>query len=160
MGIMRSILYTTLAFCCIAPFCLAIEPAHQKAIEELLELSGAKEAYDSSVIGAFEAPMANAANQLTEDQKPKFERAMERVKELALEKLGWEVMKPEIVELYAKTFSLEELEAVLPLMRKPEMKSFTAKVTPLGAEAAKIGASKAQSLQPEIIKIIQEEMRP
>lgn len=145
---------------CLAGVCAAVEPEHAAAIEELLELSNTKQAYEASVIGAFESSIAGAGSQLPEEQKPKFERAMKRVKDLMLEKLGWEVMKPEVVNLYAATFSLAELEAVLPLLRKPEMKAFVAKSAPLAAEAAKIGGEKARSLQPEIMKIVQEEMKP
>jgi hypothetical protein len=138
---------------------MALEPAHLKAVEELFELSKTQTNYESSVIGSFEASIANTASQLPEDQKPKFERAMVRVKDLMLSKLGWEAVKKEMMELYAAKFTQAELEAVLPLMRKPEMQAFVAKSGTLAAEAAKLGGSKAQALQPEIMKIVQEEMQ-
>jgi hypothetical protein len=137
---------------------LALEPAHEKAIEELLELSNTAKSYEASVVGAFEASIANSAAQLPAEQKPKFDRAMTRVKELMIEKMGWATMKPEIVALYGATFSQAELEAVLPLMRDPAMKAFVAKSAPLAAEASKMGAEKAKGLQGEIMKIVQEEM--
>jgi len=136
----------------------ALEPAHEKAIEELLELSNMAKSYEASVIGAFESSIANSAAQLPADQKPKFDRAMTRVKELMIEKMGWATMKPEIVALYGLTFSQAELEGVLPLMRDPAMKAFVAKSAPLAAEAAKMGGEKAKTLQAEIMKIVQEEM--
>ena len=135
-----------------------VEPAHQKAIEELLELAKTQQTYESSVIGAFESSIKNSAQQIPEAQRPKFEKAMERIKVLMLEKMGWEAMKPDIVNLYASTFTLAELEAVLPLMRKPEMRAFVEKSAPLAAEAAKLGGERTKELQPEIMKIVQEEM--
>lgn len=140
--------------------CLALEPNHAKAIEELLELSNTRQAYEASVIGAFEASIASTASQLPEDQKPKFERAMARVKQLMLEKMGWEVMKPEIVNLYGASFTQAELEAILPMMRTPEMRGFISKSAKLAASASKLGADKAHALQTEIMKIVQEEMQP
>jgi len=136
----------------------ALEPAHEKAIEELLELSNTAKSYEASVIGAFESSIANSAAQLPPDQKPKFDRAMTRVKDLMLAKMGWATMKPEIVALYGATFSQAELDAVLPLMRDPAMKAFVAKSAPLAAEAAKMGGDKAKALQSEIMTIVQEEM--
>lgn len=136
----------------------AIEPAHQKAIEELLDLSNTKNAYESSVIGAFESSIKSSSQQVPEAQRPKFDKAMERIKVLMLEKMGWEAMKPDIVALYAKSFTLAELEAVLPLMRRPEMRAFVEKSAPLAAEAAKLGGERTRGLQPEIMKIVQEEM--
>jgi uncharacterized protein len=140
------------------PGALALEPGHVKAIEELLELSNTAKSYEASVIGAFESSIANSASQLPPDQKPKFERAMGKVRELMIAKMGWEAMKPEIVALYGATFTQAELEGVLPLMRAPEMKAFVAKSAPLAAEAAKLGGDKAKGLQAEIMKIVQEEM--
>ncbi len=137
---------------------LALEPAHEKAIEELLELSNTAKSYESSVIGAFESSIANSAAQLPAEQKPKFDRAMTRVKELMIAKMGWETMKPSIVALYGATFTQAELEAVLPLMRDPAMKAFVAKSAPLAAEAAKMGGEKAKTMQADIMKIVQEEM--
>ena len=136
----------------------ALEPGHTKAIEELLELSNTQKSYESSVIGAFESSIANSASQLPPDQKPKFDRAMTRVKELMLAKMGWAAMKPDIVALYGEKFTQAELEAVLPLMRDPAMKAFVAKSAPLAAEAAKLGGEKAKGMQAEIMKIVQEEM--
>jgi hypothetical protein len=136
----------------------ALEPAHTKAIEELLELSNTQKSYESSVIGAFEASIANSAAQLPPDQKPKFDRAMKRVKELMLSTMGWEAMKPDILALYGAKFTQAELEAVLPLMRDPAMKAFVAKSAPLAAEAAKLGSAKAQGMQAAILEIVKEEM--
>jgi hypothetical protein len=136
----------------------ALEPSHVKAIEELLELSNKQKSYEASVLGAFETSIANSGAQLPPDQKPKFDRAMARVKELVLSKMGWESMKPDIVAVYGAKFTEAELDAVLPLMRDPAMKAFVIKSAPLDAEAAKLGGEKIKGLQADIMKIVQEEM--
>lgn len=136
----------------------AIEPEHQKLIEQLLVLNQNQKQYDASVIGSFEASIAGTAKALPPDQQEKFGKAMDRIKVLLLERLGWEVLKPSIVELYAIRFNQAELEAVMPLLAKPEMQEFLAKQTGLNADISKIAAEKSQAMQQEIMKIVQEEM--
>jgi len=136
----------------------AVEPEHQKLIEQLLILNQNKEQYDAGVIGSFEASIANTAQALPPDQQDKFAKAMVRVKALLLERLGWEVLKADAIELYASRFTQAELEVVLPLLDKPEMQAFLAKQTGLNTELSKIAAEKSQAMQPEIMKIVQEEM--
>jgi hypothetical protein len=136
----------------------AVEPAHQQLIERLLVLNQNKEQYEAGVIGSFEASIANTAKSLPPDQQEKFGKAMERVKALIVERLGWEVLKVDVIELYAKRFTQEELEAVLPLLDKPELQAFLVKQTSLNSELSKIAAEKSQVMQPEIMKIVQEEM--
>jgi uncharacterized protein len=136
----------------------AVEPAHQQLIERLLVLNQNKEQYEAGVIGSFEASIASTAKSLPPDQQEKFGKAMERVKALMVERLGWEVLKVDVIELYAKRFTQEELEAVLPLLDKPELQAFLVKQTSLNSELSKIAAEKSQVMQPEIMKIVQEEM--
>lgn len=137
---------------------VAIEPDHQKLIEQLLVLNQNQAQYDASVIGSFEASIAGTAKALPPDQQEKFGKAMDRIKELLLQRLGWEVLKPDVIALYASRFTKEDLESVMPLLAKPEMQAFLAKQTGLNAEISKIAAEKSQSMQQEIMKIVQEEM--
>lgn len=143
----------------LSPFAVqAIEPEHQKLIEQLMEVNRSKEMYNQSVVGSFEASIANTAKSLPPDQQEKFGKAMERVKALLIERLGWEVLKEEVMALYAERFTAAELEAVLPLLQKPEMQGFLAKQGQLTSDLSKLTSEKSQALQKEIMAIVQEEM--
>jgi len=136
----------------------AVEPAHRAAIEKLMEISGQQASFETSIVTAFETSIQNSAAQMPAEQRPKFDRAIERVKALMIEEMGWEQVKGDLVEIYAKHFTQQQIEAILPLFEKPEMQLFVAKTSTIVAESSKMGGEKVQALTPKIMAIIQEEM--
>lgn len=136
----------------------AVEPGHRVAIEKLMELSGQKTSFETSIISAFESSIQSSAAQMPAEQRPKFDRAIERVKTLMTEEMGWEQVKGSLIEIYAKHYTQAQIEAVLPLFEKPEMQFFVGKTSTIVAESSKMAAEKSQSLAPKIMAIIQEEM--
>ncbi|GAA5145806.1 hypothetical protein GCM10023213_37920 [Prosthecobacter algae] len=137
---------------------LAVEPEHQAAIEKMFKLMHQQEQYETSMTAGFESALGGAVDQMPEEQKAKFKVAIERVKEFMKAEIGWDKMKGELVELYAQNLTLAEINAVLPLLEKPEFQTVVVKQLKVLPEAAKMGATKAQALQPKIMQIIQEEM--
>lgn len=136
----------------------AVEPAHQAAIEKLFVALQMEKQYDISLIAGFEASTGGAVAQMPEEQQPKFKAAMEKVAAFMKAEMGWEKMKGEMVELYAKNLTLEDINAVLPLLEKPEYQNFVTKQISVMPDAVKLGADKAAALQPQIMQIVQAEM--
>jgi hypothetical protein len=128
------------------------------AIEELFELSNQSEQYEIALVAGFETGLGNAAANMPAELKPKMDRAMAKVKEYMLKEMGWDKVKPDMIKLYSEHFNEEEIRSVIPLFQNPKMKSFVTKQMKLLPDSMQIGASKAAALQPQIMKIVQEEM--
>lgn len=136
----------------------AVEPAHQAAIEKLFVLLHQQEQYEGAMVAGLEAGLDGVSAQIPEAQRAKFNTAMGKVKEFMIAEMGWDKMKGEMVELFASAITLEEINAVLPLLEKPEFQTLVTKQLKIMPEGAKLGAAKAQALQPQIMQIMQAEM--
>lgn len=136
----------------------AADPAHLAAIDKLFVALHQQEQYESALTAGFEAGLGGALDQMPEAQRAKFQAAMKKVGELMKTEMGWDKIKGEMAELYAKNLTQAEIEAVLPLVEKPEFQTFVSKQLKLLPEATKLGATKAQALQPQIMQLIQAEM--
>lgn len=147
----------TLAFTLLASS-HAVEPAHQAALEKLFVALHMEEQYEISMTAGFEASLGGVMSQMPAEQQPKFKAAMEKVKDFMKAEMGWAKMKDEMVKVYAKKVTLEHVNAVLPLLEKPEFQNFVTQQIGGLPDAFKLGAEKAAALQPQIMQIIQAEM--
>lgn len=132
--------------------------SHVAAIEKLFEVTKQKEQYEIATIAGFEAGLGSAADQMPPFMRPKFEKAMKKVQKFMLTEMSFEKMKPAMIQLYAKEFTEKEIRDVLPLLEDEKYQRFAAKQLIILPKASKLGADKAQELQPAIMKMVQEEM--
>lgn len=132
--------------------------SHVAAIEKLFEVTKQKEQYEIATVAGFEAGLGGAAEQMPPFMRPKFEKAMKNVQAFMLKEMSFEKMKPDMVKLYAKELTEKQIRDVLPLLEDEKFQNFAAKQLVILPQASKLGADKAQELQPEIMKMIQEEM--
>ena len=135
-----------------------VSPSHRAAIEKLFEASQQKDQYEVAMIAGFESAMGPIRKTMPPAEAAKFDQVMVKVRDFMVEKMGWEVIKPELVEVYAKHVSEAEIKAVMPHISSPAMQTLISKQIVLLPEASALGARKAQELQPEIMRIVQEEM--
>jgi hypothetical protein len=140
------------------PSSAEVEPAHAKLIEELLELNQTQAAYERSITSDFAAQMQGTGATLPEAQRTKFDRAITRIQELFQAELGWDTVRPTIIEQYAQAFSVEQLQNLLPILRSPEMQHYLQLSTTLKEAMGLSINDSMQRLQPAITKIVQEEM--
>lgn len=136
----------------------AVEPAHQAALEKLFVALHMEEQYEISMTAGFEASLGGAVTQMPAEQQPKFKAAMEKVKDFMKAEMGWAKMKGEMVEIYAKKLTLDDIQAVLPLLEKPEFQKLVNQQIGILPDTVKLGAEKAAALQPQIMQIVQAEM--
>lgn len=100
-------------------------PASEASIRELLEVSHARQMmdqmYGSSLQGMFDTILQSEANgrEIPEHRKPALNRFKERLEALMREKMGWQVMEPDVIHLYASTFTQEEVEGMVAFYRTP-----------------------------------------
>jgi len=133
-----------------------IDAAHKALLERLFEATKQQVTYEKAMTGGFDAALNS--DMLPTDQKEKMAKGMERVKALMLEKMGWEVMKDEMYTVYAKHYSKEDLEKIVPALESEGAKAYFEKSVELLPEAMALGQKRAAAIQGDIQKIMMEEM--
>ena len=95
---------------------------------------------------------------LTEDQKQKMKKGMERVKQLMLDEMKWQTMKPKLMRVYAKHYSKEELKTINRHLKNESVQAMLRKELQVLPDSMKLGQQEAFKLQPRIQQIMMEEM--
>ncbi len=111
---------------------IADDASHTAAAKELLEVTRAAEIIDQ-VYDSMEGQFDNMAEQLgiTEDQRPIFDRHMERVFQVMREEMNWEKMEPYMVSAYAQVYTEQELRELIEFYQSPLGQKFLAKMPEL-----------------------------
>jgi hypothetical protein len=76
-----------------------------------------------------------------------------RIHEVIQSKLSWQLLEPQLVEIYARTFSRIEIDALLAFYNSDIGKAVTSKMPLVDSEVTKIVTIDFNSLQGEFIKI-------
>jgi hypothetical protein len=156
------ILLITFIVTAFAAVCQAVTDSHRAAIEHLFTVLKIDKQYESGMIAGFEAAAGATPEQLatmTEDQRAKFQAGMAKVKAKMIELMGWEKVKPDMIELYARHFSETEINDIAKMMETPTGQLLVSKQLALIPESMSVAQKKAQAIMPEISKIMQDAMQ-
>lgn len=135
--------------------------SHQAAIEELMSVMQVQKQFEASLVAGFEAGLGSSSDQiksLPQEQQDKFNNAIVKVKAVLLEMMSWEKMKPDLVEVYGKTFSEQEAKDVIAHMETPVGQMIVSKQAGMVASVMQMTQAKTQAIMPQVMKIMQEEM--
>jgi len=135
------------------------EKPGKELVERFLEVTMAKEGYEYGLVAGFDA----AANEdvmkgMPEEMKENYVKGFAEVKELMLERMGWDKVKDEIVVLMQDAYQTEELEAAVEAFDTPIMQQFAAKQLVAMQAMMEFGQVKAMELMPEIEAIMMRAM--
>ncbi len=98
---------------------------------------------------------AGGAN-ITADQKQLIDGYEGRVMAVVRDTLSWKVVEPQMIDLYASTYSEGEIDGILAFYRGPVGQSMLAKTPELTEKSMAITNAKLVSLQPKISEMSQE----
>lgn len=135
--------------------------SHQAAIEKLMSVMQVQKQFEASLVAGFEAGLGGSSEQiksLPQEQQDKFNNAIVKVKAVLLEMMSWEKMKPDLVEVYGKTFSEQEAKDVIAHMQTPTGQMIVSKQAGMVASVMQMTQAKTQAIMPQVMKIMQEEM--
>ncbi len=135
--------------------------SHQAAIEKLMSVMQVQKQFEASLVAGFEAGLGGSSEQiksLPQEQQDKFNNAIVKVKAVLLEMMSWEKMKPDLVEVYGKTFSEQEAKDVIAHMETPVGQMIVSKQAGMVASVMQMTQAKTQAIMPQVMKIMQEEM--
>lgn len=135
--------------------------SHQAAIEKLMSVMQVQKQFEASLVAGFEAGLGGSSEQiksLPQEQQDKFNNAIVKVKAVLLEMMSWEKMKPDLVEVYGKTFSEQEAKDIIAHMETPVGQMIVSKQAGMVASVMQMTQAKTQAIMPQVMKIMQEEM--
>ena len=102
----------------------AAQPPSQAQVDRLLEVMRARQTLDAVLpqVQASQQQMVaqmTAQQELGEEDVARINRAMERTNARLAETLAWERMEPVYRDIYAQTFSAEDVEAMIGFYSSP-----------------------------------------
>jgi hypothetical protein len=95
-----------------------------------------------------------AGKSLTPENQAKVEDFQNRMFALIDSQMSWKAMEPDILDLYARTFTDEELDGILAFYKSPAGVSMVEKLPGLTAQATQLAQLRMAKLQPQLRQMI------
>lgn len=95
-------------------------------------------------------------DKMTPDLQTKLATFQKQVFDLLNTQIGWSAMEPQYEQLYAQTYTDEEMDAMLAFYKSPLGSSIVAKMPEVTAKTNQLVQAKMVTLQPEVIKMMQD----
>jgi|SRR5437868_13989140 len=93
---------------------------------------------------------------LTPEQKTSITDFQQKIFEFIESQIGWKAMQPQYVDLYASTFSEDEIDGMLVFYKSPAGQAMIAKMPELTQKSMVMAQQKMVSLQPQIQQMIED----
>lgn len=132
----------------------AAEPAHVAAAERFLQLARA----DQLAAPVYAQVQQAFAQRFAEDGGAERAALLERYQaqaNAALDRaIGWSQLKPQLVELYTRTFSQAELEELIRFYQSPLGAKVLQSMPMLTAESARLTQERVLQVAPEVNRLL------
>jgi hypothetical protein len=89
-------------------------------------------------------------------QKEKFDTFQQKLKQTTEDQIGWKILEPAYVDLYAKTYTEPELDSILAFYKSPAGISMVAKSPELNSQSVQLVQTKMAVLQPQLQKLAED----
>jgi len=149
----RSALFLALTLC--LPLAARADDASMRAkakeLIELLHTDRAVEQGTTSILGQVDAAGEKTVGpNPTFDRQAKFDEFRKQVADRVDAEMGWKVMEPAFVDIYVKTYTEEELNAIVAFLKSPAGTAYLAKTPLVTTQANKVAQARMATLQPEL----------
>ena len=124
-------------------------PSSLQAAREVLEITNAKSVMRATMQASFDAQI---------EQMPAMEPFRPVMEEWADKYLSWDIIAPHLAEVYAQTFTEQELKELIAFYRTPLGRKVAAETPELSRRGAVVGAKIAAEHMPELQQMIQAKM--
>lgn len=130
-------------------------PDKQAKAEEIIQLTHTDQLMQRVMAQMNERMKNQAAQQaarmnLNAEQKAAFDDYETKLNQLVTNAVNWEKMKPIMVQVYAETYTTDELEGILKFYRSPAGQSMVAKSPELMSKTMSLMMQQMSTLQPQI----------
>lgn len=134
----------------------ADDASHRAKAEEMISLMHTEKAIqqnaDSIAKQVDDAADHAAGPDATPEQKAKAEDFKKQANQTIETQLGWEAMKPAVVDLYVKTFTEDQLDAIVAFYKTPAGAALLEKTPELSAQFGQLGNSRVTDLREKLQK--------
>lgn len=136
---------------------IAIENADKTTlIEEFLRLTKQQELSRVSQLEGFKAGLGMGGGTLPE---PKKARLIEEAEKAMAEIMPWHAVKKDLIAVYDKAFSEDELRAMIAMCRDPRFSAYVDKQISLIGPAMQVGQQYGATLMPRLMEAAQRVMQ-
>jgi hypothetical protein len=145
---------------CLPLTARADEASRRVKAQEMVSLLH-MDALMQQMMDAVQKQVSTMAEQLcdkkrTPQQQALFDDFTKKAFTLIESRMGWKAIEPEILDLYARNFTDDELDGILAFYRSPAGISMVAKLPAMTTESAQISQARVIALTPELKQMIQE----
>ncbi len=144
---MRNVTYAIVLFTLSAWHLPAHSSDSEAAAERLLKLMNMDNVFDQMVEQSLAAQLA---------QNPQLAQFREVMLEFLNKHLSWQSLKPEMVAVYAETFTTDELGEISAFYETPTGQKALQKMPELFSKGAQIGMRRVQENIPELQAMLRE----
>ena len=95
-------------------------------------------------------------NTVKPEDQAKLDEFQKKAFDLIQSQMGWKALEPDYVDIYAKNFTDEQLDAILVFYKSPAGIALVDKLPTLTAEGSQLAQAKMKALQPQLRQLIQE----
>jgi hypothetical protein len=99
------------------------------------------------------------AAQATPEQKKQIVDFQQRVMDTVNGKIGWKALEPDFINLYATTYTEEELDGIVAFYKSPVGQRMIEKTPELTTKSTQITQQKMSELQPVLNQMVQDFMK-
>ncbi|MGD0446245.1 MAG: DUF2059 domain-containing protein [Edaphobacter sp.] len=97
-----------------------------------------------------------AGSNVNPQDQARLDEFQQKAVELIKSQMGWQALEPDYVDIYAKNFTDEQLDAILVFYKSPAGIALVDKLPTLTAEGAQLAQAKIVALQPQLRQLIEE----
>ncbi|ABG41360.1 hypothetical protein Patl_2850 [Paraglaciecola sp. T6c] len=146
-----------LTLLCIIFGAQAETKASRESVEKLMLLTDVSKIMDA-MQGQVSAMFNNMATQMniSEPERPAFEKYMGKIDQLLKEKMTWEQFKEPMINVYLTHFNQHEIDGLIEFYKSDVGKSMTQKMPLVMQDSMMAGQQAMRSLMPEIQAIAQD----
>lgn len=161
---MKKHLGWVLLLCTLSLSARADDVSKRAKVEELftvMKLSEMTERMTAAVRQQIDTALRSTPGmqQITPAQKQLLADYENRSMALANASVGWKALEPEMIDLYASTYTEQEIDGILAFYKSPVGQALLAKTPELTTKSLQITQTKLVALQPKMNELMQDFMR-
>jgi hypothetical protein len=157
---MRRIALLPLVLCASLGSAHADEASKRAKAQEMLSLlhvERVSQQITSSIMKqASGMPQQLFGGEVPPESKAKFEAFEQKLQAMTEAQIGWKVLEPEYIALYAKTYTEPELDAILAFYKSPAGQSMLTKSPELSSQSVQLVQVRMATLQPQMQKLAED----
>jgi hypothetical protein len=141
----------------LAGTAFADEASRKAKAEEVLKLTNSEQMMKQMIDRARAMQTARASKlDLPEDQKAQAEALQNKIMQVISDRMSWEKLKPQFVQIYADTYTDEELDGIVAFYKSPAGQAMLAKMPEIMTKSMKVAQDAMQGVEADIRRITDE----